>query len=101
MENKNTRNIILGILGVAILGGIGLYFSSTNTVEENLNSENDEVILMDSIAEFGDITKFVKTDLTDEQKEDLKIILEQRKDRQIQIKDILDEAYEKGDMEGA
>ena len=99
MENTNTRNIILMILGIAILGAGALYFVSNDT--ENIVENNNKEVVENILPEFGDITSFVKKDLTEDQKEDLKIILEQRKDRGVQIKDILDSAYEKGEMEEA
>jgi len=99
MENTNTRNIILAILGlIVIIGGV-VYFTGLNIGVEELNTENK--VEENQIKEFGDIDDFVKKDLTEEQKEDLKIILEQRKERQIQIRDILEMAYKKGEMEEA
>ncbi|HIP34251.1 MAG TPA: hypothetical protein EYG89_06005 [Bacteroidia bacterium] len=99
MENTNTRNIILAILGlIVVIGGV-IYFTASNSEDVELNMENKVEKIQ--VKEFGDIDDFVKKDLTEERKEDLKIILEQRKDRQIQIKDILEMAYEKGEMEEA
>lgn len=99
MENTNTRNIILTILALMIVIGGVVYFNSSDTNKvETVVEDRIEVI---EVKEFGEIDSFVRADLTDERKEDLKIILEQRKDRQVQIKDILDKAYADGDMEEA
>ncbi len=99
MKNTNTRNIILVILGIAVIGAGTLYFSSNDA--EELKEKTSDVKMEKVLPEFGDLTNFVKKDLGVEEKENLKIILEQRKDRQLQIKEILDEAYKNGDMENA
>lgn len=99
IENTNTRNIILAILGVVIIIGGVYYFTSNKSEDINIDKQNQ--VQKIEVKEFGELTDFVKPNLSVSEKEELNIILEQRKDRLLMIKDILDEAYNKGEMEEA
>lgn len=96
LENTSTRNTILGI-ALLIIIIIWLVFITNNKKGVNLEME-------DKIEEtIGDkeIMSFMRNDLTDLEKEEIEILLKQRQDREIMIKDILDEAYENKEMEEA
>ena len=98
LKNKNIQIGILALLGVALLGTGAYYFFPKKTNPELEKQKLEEQV---KNKEFGDLSEFIKTDLSEKQKLELKKILELRKQRQIQMKEILDDAYKNGGLEEA
>ena len=98
LKNKNIQIGILALLGVALLG-VGAYYFFPKKSNPELEKQKLEEQIKNK--EFGDLSEFIKTDLSEKEKAELKKILELRKQRQIQMKEILDYAYKNGGLEEA
>ena len=103
MENLNKKYILIGGVLLIILIALGFYFYQPSSNIKNQTELNKDNLEEYSVSQ-GDpnvIDSYFKNNLTDLEKENLKALLAEREEKLNKIKNILDEAYKKGDMEDA
>ena len=67
--------------------------------DNNLQTKTDNKQTEKVVEKFGDITKYIKTDITDEESDKLTDILKQRVERQAEIKTLITEATKENSEE--
>ena len=99
MEEKNffqefKKEILIILVGIIIL--IGGYFVYSKYFKNYRKNSDEEVKKEEVKLEFGDLTPFIREDLNDNEKEELKNILSLLPEREAIAKNILDDYYKNG-----
>ncbi|PID83645.1 hypothetical protein CSB11_00330 [Candidatus Campbellbacteria bacterium] len=93
MKNTIVTIIILAIIAVLF------YFGYQKMINNNDAEQTDNNNVAVEVKEFGDFSDYLKSDLTDEQKGQLRDILAKREQKVVEMKQILAEEYGKDDAE--
>jgi len=95
MENLKKYKVHIGIGAALILTAISGYYFTQNTNEEISEKNNQPVT---EINEFQDLN-FLKENLTDEEKNEVRELIKTMSDREMIAKQMLDSAYQKNEEE--
>ena len=79
------KKILVIAISLLLLASCG---AKTETKVETQKEKNQKVMKQ----EYKDLTKYIKTDITDEESEKLVAILEQRVERQAEVKKLIEDA---------
>ena len=86
------KKILVIAISLLLLASCG---AKTETKVETQKEKNQKVMKQ----EYKDLTKYIKTDITDEESEKLVAILEQRVERQAEIKKLIEDATKENAIE--
>ncbi len=94
MERSKTKAVLTTAGIILALGGLGLYFYNPSKDFTNTKNQTEEI-------QKNDIKQFFRDDLNENEKKELENALKNRDEKLKEMKNILDAAYKKGDMENA
>ena len=98
--NKNGKIIIFGLLIIFAIGSLFFYFYKPSVDKKDIGQENgNQKVLNQPTASitFGDISNFVRKDISQEDIVKLKKILENFNSEKLKLNKMLENAYKKSD----